>query len=200
MGKIDRKQKFDRLFDGNADMWVECAMIFILSFFLRTETVYVKCCFSPRTTFINFLCQLENLNKCRNFTEGKLYAFSPNNFINNNNISQNTKYCWKFLILYRGIRVCPFSFDDQSHAVRWRRLIRRGRTGTGVETVFDGSWSWEAAEVLLLLLELWWVCKRLLVKVITARTVAENESVVAEFYLEVFFPEKRHPEYDQDQD
>ena len=30
--------------------------------------------------------------------------------------------------------------------------------------------------------------------------IAENESVVAEFYLEVFFPEKRHPEYDQDQD
>ena len=134
------------------------------------------------------------------FTEGKLYAFSPNNFINNNNISQNTKYCWTFLILCGGIRVCPFSFDDQSHAVRWRRLIRRGRTGTGVETVLNGSWSWEAAEVLLLILELWWVSKGLVIKVITARTVAENESVVAEFYFEVFFPEKRHPEYDQDQD
>ena len=53
---------------------------------------------------------------------------------------------------------------------------------------------------MLLILELGGVSQWLLIQVITALIIAENKFVVAEFYLEVFFPEKSHPEYDQNQD
>ena len=53
---------------------------------------------------------------------------------------------------------------------------------------------------MLLILELGGVSQWLLIQVITALIIAENKFVVAEFYLEVFFPEKSHPEYDEDQD
>ena len=36
------------------------------------------------------------------FTEGKLYAFSPNNFINNNNISQNIQNIAENFLFYTG--------------------------------------------------------------------------------------------------
>ena len=180
-------------------------MIFILSenvFNMRREIVYKMFCIHKKTSFIIFVldnCRIWTNVKCRKFTEGKLYAFSSNIFIKQqlyNKIQNIAEKVYHF-ILYKW---CLLPLDDQSHVIRRRWLIRRRGTGTWVQTVLDGSWSWEAAEVMLLILELGGVSQWLLIQVITALIIAENKSVVAEFYLEVFFPEKRHPEYDQDQD